>query len=241
MNQTMKDQNGGDTEELDKFELLADQWWDAEGPLKTLHEINPLRLDYIDSRVPLEGARGLDVGCGGGILSDAMARKGADVVGSDLAQASLEAAANHAQTNGVSLEYICVDTERVAAEQPGSFDIVTCLELLEHVPEPANIVNACARIVRPGGSVFFSTINRNLKSFLMAIVGGEYLLRILPKGTHTYDRLIRPSELASWCRHADLQFLNLSGLHYNPFTNTYWLGGNVHVNYFVHTQRGLLK
>ena len=239
MNQAVEDQTSGDAEELAKFESLADQWWDAEGPLKTLHEINPLRVDYIDGRASLEGARVLDVGCGGGILSEAMAQRGADVVGIDLAQASLDAAATHAEASGVSLEYMCVDTERVAAEHPGSFDIVTCLELLEHVPAPAKIVDACARVVRPGGSVFFSTINRNLKSFLMAIVGAEHILRMVPKGTHEYDRLIRPSELAAWCRDADLQLRDITGLHFNPLTKTYSLGGNVHVNYFVHTQREL--
>ena len=237
MNQAVEDQHAADAEELAKFESLADQWWDPDGPLKTLHEINPLRLDYIDARAPLEDARVLDVGCGGGILSEAMAQRGADVVGIDLAQASLETAAAHANASGVSVDYLCIDSERVAAEQPESFDIVTCLELLEHVPAPEKIVEACARAVRPGGSVFFSTINRNLKSFLMAIVGAEHILRMVPKGTHEYDRLIRPSELAAWCRHADLQLRDVTGLHFNPLTGTYSLGGNVHVNYFVHAHR----
>ena len=237
MNQAVEDQHAADAEELAKFESLADQWWDPDGPLKTLHEINPLRLDYIDARAPLGDARVLDVGCGGGILSEAMAQRGADVVGIDLAQASLETAAAHANASGVSVEYLCIDSERVAAEQPESFDIVTCLELLEHVPAPEKIVEACARAVRPGGSVFFSTINRNLKSFLMAIVGAEHILRMVPKGTHEYDRLIRPSELAAWCRHADLQLRDVTGLHFNPLTGTYSLGGNVHVNYFVHAHR----
>ena len=237
MNQAVEDQHAADAEELAKFESLADQWWDPDGPLKTLHEINPLRLDYIDARAPLEGARVLDVGCGGGILSEAMAQRGADVVGIDLAQASLDAAVAHANASGVSVEYLCLDSGRVAAEQPESFDIVTCLELLEHVPSPEKIVEACARAVRPGGSVFFSTINRNLKSFLMAIVGAEHILRMVPKGTHEYDRLIRPSELAAWCRDADLQLRDVTGLHFNPLTGTYSLGGNVHVNYFVHAHR----
>ena len=237
MNQAVEDQHAADAEELAKFESLADQWWDPDGPLKTLHEINPLRLDYIDARAPLEDARVLDVGCGGGILCEAMAQRGADVVGIDLAQASLETAAAHANASGVSVEYLCIDSERVAAEQPESFDIVTCLELLEHVPAPQKIVEACARAVRPGGSVFFSTINRNLKSFLMAIVGAEHILRMVPKGTHEYDRLIRPSELAAWCRHADLQLRDVTGLHFNPLTGTYSLGGNVHVNDFVHAHR----
>ena len=237
MNQAVEDQHAADAEELAKFESLADQWWDPDGPLKTLHEINPLRLDYIDARAPLGDARVLDVGCGGGILSEAMAQRGADVVGIDLAQASLETAAAHANASGVSVEYLCIDSERVAAEQPESFDIVTCLELLEHVPAPEKIVEACARAVRPGGSVFFSTINRNLKSFLMAIVGAEHILRMVPKGTHEYDRLIRPSELAAWCRHADLQLRDVTGLHFNPLTGTYSLGGTVHVNYFVHAHR----
>jgi len=239
MNQTVpKHSPPADAEEVAKFESLADQWWDREGPLKTLHEINPLRLDYIDQRASLAGARVLDVGCGGGILSEAMARQGAAVVGIDLAQASLDVATTHARETGVNSQYLCVAAERLADEQPDNFDIVTCLELLEHVPDPENIVNACARMVRPGGSVFFSTINRNLKSFLMAIVGAEHILRMVPKGTHEYEKLIRPSELAAWCRGAELELHDVTGLHFNPLTQTYSLGGNVDVNYFAHTRRG---
>ena len=239
MNQAIpKDSPSADAEELAKFESLADQWWDREGPLKTLHEINPLRLDYIDQRASLAGARVLDVGCGGGILSEAMALQGADVVGIDLAQASLDVATAHARETGVTPQYLCVDAERLADEQPDSFDIVTCLELLEHVPDPENIVNACARVVRPGGAAFFSTINRNLKSFLMAIVGAEHILRMVPKGTHEYEKLIRPSELAAWCRGAELELHDVTGLHFNPLTQTYSVGGNVDVNYFAHTRRG---
>ncbi len=227
-----------DPVELAKFESIAEQWWDLEGPLRTLHEINPLRLDYIDARAALEGARVVDVGCGGGILSEAMARRGADVVGIDLSRASLDAALEHAGATDLSLAYRRVDAETLARELPGRFDIVTCLELLEHVPEPDAVVRACARLVRPGGDVFFSTINRNLKSFLMAIVGAEHVLRIVPRGTHEYEKLIRPSELADWCRKAALELQDLTGLHLNPITRTYWLGGNVDVNYFAHARRG---
>ena len=224
--------------ELAKFESLAQQWWDPEGPLKTLHDINPLRLEYIDQRAALAGARVLDVGCGGGILSEAMALEGAEVLGIDLAQASLDAAVAHARETGVELQYRCVDIEQLADEQPGSFDVVTCLELLEHVPDPASVVTACARLARPGGAVFFSTINRNLKSFLMAIVGAEHILRMVPRGTHEYEKLIRPSELAAWGRGADLALLDVTGLHFNPLTQTYSLGGNADVNYLAHTRRG---
>ena len=231
----------GDAAELAKFESLAGRWWDPDGPLKTLHAINPLRLDYIDRRAGLHGARVLDVGCGGGLLSEAMARRGAAVTGIDLAQASLEVAAAHAREAGVALEYVCTDAEQLAAERPDSFDVVTCLELLEHVPAPARVVTACAAAARPGGVVFFSTINRNLKSFLAAIVGAEHVLGMVPKGTHTYEKLIRPSELAAWCRDADLQLHELTGLHFNPLTQAYRLGGNVDVNYFAHTRRGLRR
>ena len=229
----------GDAAELAKFESLAGRWWDPDGPLKTLHAINPLRLDYIDRRAGLHGARVLDVGCGGGLLSEAMARRGAAVTGIDLVQASLEVAGAHAREAGVALEYLCTDAAQLAAERPDSFDVVTCLELLEHVPAPARIVTACAAAVRPGGAVFFSTINRNLKSFLAAIVSAEHVLGMVPKGTHTYEKLIRPSELAAWCRDADLQLQDLTGLHFNPLTQAYRLGGNVDVNYFAHTRRGL--
>ena len=228
-----------DPQELAKFEALASRWWNPEGPMKALHRINPLRLDYIDARAPLKGARVLDVGCGAGLLSEGMARRGAQVLGIDLARASLDVAASHARENDVQVEYRCRGAEQLAAEQPGAFDIVTCLEMLEHVPDPAQVVAACARAVQPGGTVFFSTINRNLKSFLLAIVGAEHVLGMLPRGTHEYERLIRPSELATWCREGGLQVVDLTGLHYNPLTRTFWLGGNVDVNYFAETQRGI--
>ena len=227
-----------DPQELARFEALASRWWSPEGPMKALHRINPLRLDYIDARAPLKGARVLDVGCGAGLLSEGMARRGAQVLGIDLARASLDVAADHARENDVQVEYRCQGAEQLAAEQPGAFDIVTCLEMLEHVPDPAQVVAACARAVQPGGTVFFSTINRNLKSFLLAIVGAEHVLGMLPRGTHEYEKLIRPSELATWCREGGLQVVDLTGLHFNPLTGTFWLGDNVDVNYFAETQRG---
>jgi len=226
-----------DVEEIARFESLAEHWWDPQGPLRTLHQINSLRLDYIETRADLKGQRVLDVGCGGGILSEAMARQGATVLGIDLAQASLDVAAAHAAENDVAVEYACIDVEHLAAEQPEAFDVVTCLELLEHVPDPATIVGACARAVRPGGAVFFSTINRNLKSFLLAIVGAEHILRMIPKGTHEYEKLIRPSELARWCRMNALGLRDVTGLHFNPITQSFTLGGNVDVNYFTHCVR----
>ena len=227
-----------DPQELARFEALASRWWNPEGPMKALHQINPLRLDYIDERAPLKGARVLDVGCGAGLLSEGMARRGARVLGIDLARVSLDVAASHAREHDIEVEYRCQSAEHLAAEQPGAFEIVTCLEMLEHVPDPAQVVAACARAVHPGGSVFFSTINRNLKSFLLAIVGAEHILGMLPRGTHEYEKLIRPSELAAWCREGGLQVVDLTGLHFNPLTRAFWLGGNVDVNYFVETQRG---
>ena len=227
-----------DPRELAKFEALASRWWNPQGPMRALHEINPLRLDYIDKRAPLNGARALDVGCGGGLLSEGMAGRGAQVLGIDLAQASLDVAAAHAREQEIEVEYLCQGAEQLAAEQPGAFEIVTCLEMLEHVPDPSQVVLACARAVQPGGTVFFSTINRNLKSFLLAIVGAEHVLGMLPRGTHEYEKLIRPSELAAWCRDAGLQVQDITGLHYNPLTRSFSLGGNVDVNYFVETRRG---
>ena len=227
-----------DPGELARFESLADRWWNPEGPLKTLHRINPLRLDYIDRRTALNNATVLDVGCGGGLLSEGMARRGAGVLGIDLAAASLEVAAAHARESGAEVDYRCVDVEQLADEQPGGFDIVTCLELLEHVPEPDRVVTACAHATRPGGTVFFSTINRNLKSFLLAIVGAEHVLGMVPRGTHEYQKLIRPSELAAWCRNAGLEVLDITGLHFNPLTQSYSMGGNVDVNYFIQARRG---
>lgn len=236
MNRT---ERNADPEELARFEALAGRWWNPDGPMKALHEINPLRLDYIDKRAPLMGARVLDVGCGAGLLSEGMARRGARVLGIDLARASLDVAAGHAREHGIEVEYRYRGAEQLAAEQPGAFEIVTCMEMLEHVPDPAQVVAACARAVHPGGTVFFSTINRNLKSFLLAIVGAEHVLGMLPRGTHEYEKLIRPSELAAWCREAGLQVLDVTGLHYNPLTRGFRLGGNVDVNYFVETQRGV--
>jgi len=223
--------------ELEKFGRLAQVWWDESGPLASLHAINPLRVDYIASRSKLEGARILDVGCGGGILAEALARRGASVTGIDLAGDSIRIAKEHASREGLDIDYRVTPAETLADEAPGAFDIVTCLELLEHVPEPDAIVAACARAVRPGGGVFFSTINRNLKSFLFAIVGAEHVLGILPKGTHEYLKLVRPAEIGRAARAAGLRVEELTGLHYNPLTQAYRLGGNVDVNYFVFATR----
>lgn len=227
-----------DLAELAKFSDLAHRWWDTESEFRPLHQINPLRLDWINSVAPLQGKRVLDVGCGGGILADAMARKGAEVLGIDLATKSLRVAQLHAleaQTPNVS--YREISAEALAQERPMGFDVVTCMEMLEHVPDPASIVRACAQLVKPGGWVFFSTINRNTKAFMLAIVGAEYVLNMLPKGTHEYAKFIRPSELAANCRAAELDVLHARGLQHNPLTQRYWLSQDTSVNYLLATRR----
>ncbi len=224
-----------DSGELRKFASRADEWWDPHGAFRTLHEINELRLDYIAERVPLAGIRVLDVGCGGGLLAEGLAARGARVSAIDMAPENIAAAREHA--GDLAIDYRCVAVEDLVAELPGQFDVVTCLEMLEHVPAPSRIVAACAIALRPGGSAFFSTINRNFKSFALAIVGAEYVLGLLPRGTHEYTKLIRPAELATWCRRAGLDVTELTGLHFNPVTRSYWLDGNVDVNYFACTRR----
>ena len=227
-----------DPAELAKFSDLAHRWWDVNSEFRPLHQINPLRLDWIQSMVALKDKQVLDVGCGGGILSDAMARVGAKVTGIDLATKSLKVAQLHAlETQTPNVSYREVSAEALAAEQPACFDVVTCMEMLEHVPDPASVVQACAALVKPGGWVFFSTLNRNPQSFLFAIVGAEYVLNLLPKGTHEYAKFIRPSELAGFCRDAGLQTQASRGLQYNPLTQRYWLDANTRVNYMLATQR----
>lgn len=227
-----------DQAELTKFSSLAHRWWDVDGEFGPLHAINPLRLDWIDGISPLKGQRVLDVGCGGGILADAMARKGADVLGIDLAEKSLKVAQLHALEAGTSqITYRLVAAEALAAEMPDQFDVVTCMEMLEHVPDPASVVQACARLAKPGGWVFFSTINRNPKSFLMAILGAEYVLNLVPRGTHEYARLLRPSELARFCRDAGLDMQQSCGLQYNPISGRYRLSTNTSVNYMLATRK----
>ncbi|MBI1423158.1 MAG: bifunctional 2-polyprenyl-6-hydroxyphenol methylase/3-demethylubiquinol 3-O-methyltransferase UbiG [Gammaproteobacteria bacterium] len=222
--------------EINKFEALAARWWDPHSEFKPLHEINPLRLDYIDRRAGLQGKRVLDVGCGGGILSESMALRGAQVTGIDMGEAPLAVARLHQHESNVQVDYQQSTAETFAAQYPGQFDVVTCLEMLEHVPDPGSVIQACAQLVKPGGHVFFSTINRNPKSFLFAIVGAEYLLRLLPKGTHEYNKFIKPSELAEWIRNAGLEMRELTGMSYNPLTQRYSLGYDVDVNYLVHCQ-----
>ena len=221
-----------DPQELAKFSELAHLWWDPDSDFEPLHRINPLRLDWIDASAHLAGKRVLDVGCGGGILSESMASRGARVLGIDLAVKPLRVAELHALEAGTQLvEYREVAVETLAGESPETFDVVTCMEMLEHVPDPASIVQACGRLAKPGGWLFFSTINRNPKAFAFAIVGAEYLLRLLPKGTHEYARFIRPSELAGWCRSAGLELAATRGMQYNPLTERYWLSADTSVNY----------
>ncbi len=229
-----------DPAELAKFSDLAHRWWDPESEFRPLHQINPLRLDWINNIAPLQGKQVLDVGCGGGILTDAMARSGATALGIDLATKSLKVAQLHAlEAQTPNVQYREVSVEVLAAERSASFDVVTCMEMLEHVPDPSSIVRACAQLVKPGGYVFFSTLNRNPKSFLFAIVGAEYVLNMLPRGTHEYAKFIRPSELARDCREAGLDWQHTRGLEYNPLTRRYWLSNDTSVNYLVATQKAL--
>ncbi|MDP3423654.1 MAG: bifunctional 2-polyprenyl-6-hydroxyphenol methylase/3-demethylubiquinol 3-O-methyltransferase UbiG [Burkholderiaceae bacterium] len=227
-----------DAAEVAKFSALAHRWWDKDSEFKPLHDINPLRLGWIQAHQSLSGLTVLDVGCGGGILSDAMARAGASVTGIDMSSKALGVAKLHAleaSTSGVV--YREITAEALADEMPAAFDVVTCMEMLEHVPEPASVVRACARLVKPGGSVFFSTINRNAKAFLTAIVGAEYVLGMLPKGTHEFAKLIKPSELTSFCRQSGLVVSDMRGMHHNPLTGRYWLGSDVSVNYMLAARR----
>lgn len=226
-----------DTSELAKFEAMAPIWWDKNGVQKPLHDINPLRVGYIDTRAPLAGKQVLDVGCGGGILSEAIAVLGAEVTGIDATPAPLAVAKMHMKESDLHIDYQMATAEVFAEENPSRFDIVACLELLEHVPEPASVVSACHRLVKPGGDVFFATLNRNLKSFVFAIIGAEYVLRIVQRGTHSYRMFVKPGELDDWARTAGLVRQDLTGLHYNPFSRKYSMGGNTHVNYMMHFRK----
>lgn len=234
----MSEHVNADPAELAKFSELAHRWWDAESEFKPLHQINPLRLDWIDQLVPLKDQSVLDVGCGGGILADSMARRGANVLGIDLATKALRVAQLHAlEAETPRVEYREVSVEALAEERPASFDVVTCMEMLEHVPRPQSVVEACSQLVKPGGWVFFSTINRNSKAFLLAILGAEYVLKMLPKGTHEYAKFLKPSELAEACRNSGLSVTQTRGLQYNPITKRYWLNDDTSVNYLFATRR----
>ncbi len=226
-----------DPAELAKFDQLAHRWWDPQGEFRPLHEINPLRLEWIDRHAPLAGKRVLDVGCGGGILTEAMAQRGARVTGIDLSDKALRIAGLHLQESRLSVIYEKTSVDDFAARHTGEFDVVTCMELLEHVPEPAAMVAACARLVRAGGQVFFSTINRNPRSYLFAVIGAEYLLRLLPRGTHDYLRFVKPSELSRWSRASGLRPDELVGMSYNPVTRRYRLGADCGVNYLLYCVR----
>jgi len=234
----MNEHANADPVELAKFSETAHRWWDPDSEFGPLHAINPLRLAWIDGLAPLKGRKVLDIGCGGGILADSMARKGADVLGIDLSTKALRVAQLHALEAGTpNVKYREIAAEDLASEQPGAYDVVTCMEMLEHVPRPESVVQACATLVKPGGMVFFSTINRNAKAFLNAIVGAEYILNMLPRGTHEYLKFIKPSELASWCRMARLDLLQTQGMEYNPLTKRYRLSGDTGVNYLAAARR----
>lgn len=227
-----------DAAEIAKFEALASRWWDRNSEFKPLHDINPLRANYIDQRSPVAQRKLLDVGCGGGILAEAMAQRGAEVTGIDLGEAPLSVARLHALESGVKVEYRKISAEALAVEAAGQFDIVTCLEMLEHVPDPGSIVSACAQLAKPGGDVYFSTINRNPKAYAFAILGAEYFLKLLPKGTHEYSKFIRPSELAKWLRESNLELQDITGMTYNPLTKNYKLDPqDVSVNYLLHAKK----
>ena len=237
----MNTTTNADPAELAKFSDLAHRWWDQDSEFRPLHQINPLRLAWIDKQCHLSGQNALDIGCGGGILADSMARRGAHVLGIDLSSKALKIAQLHALEAGTpNVAYREVSAEALAEEMPAQFDVVTCMEMLEHVPDPASVVRACATLVKPGGWVFFSTINRNPKSFLLAIVGAEYLLNMLPRGTHEYAKMIRPSELAAYSRQAGLDLCNTAGLEHNPLTQRYWLSENTDVNYMLAARRPLI-
>lgn len=225
-----------DAAEIKKFSDLASRWWDKNSEFKPLHDINPLRLNYINKKCGgLKGKTVIDIGCGGGILSDSMAAKGAEVTGIDMGEAPLSVAKLHQLESGQTVDYIQSTAEEMAEEQAGKYDVVTCMEMIEHVPDPSSVIRACAKLVKPGGHVFFSTINRTPKAFVFAIVGAEYVLRMLPKGTHQYEKFVKPSELATWARDASLDVQDLIGMHYNPLTKVYKLAPGVDVNYVMHT------
>ncbi|MFO8155811.1 MAG: bifunctional 2-polyprenyl-6-hydroxyphenol methylase/3-demethylubiquinol 3-O-methyltransferase UbiG [Thiohalospira sp.] len=227
-----------DPVEVARFDELASRWWDRDGECAPLHAINPLRLEYIDGRAPLEGRTAIDVGCGGGLLSEAMALRGATVTGIDMGAQAIRVAKLHRHESGAEVEYDQTTAEAMAEKAPESFDVVTCMEMLEHVPDPASVIAACARLVKPGGRVFFSTLNRNPKSYLLAIVGAEYLLGMLPRGTHDYSRFITPAELDRWARAADLVAEDFSGISYNPLSRQYRVGDDLDVNYMACYRRG---
>lgn len=224
-----------DREEIAKFEALASRWWDKSSEFKPLHDINPLRVNYIDERASLAGKKVLDVGCGGGILSEAMAFRGASVKGIDMGEAPLSVAQLHSLESGVDVQYQQIAAEEIAEKEAGSYDVVTCLEMLEHVPSPASVIQACTKLLKPGGHLFLSTINRNPKSYLFAIIGAEHILKMLPKGTHEYKKFIKPSELGNYVRQAGLEMKELTGMTYNPLIKEYKLGRDVDVNYLMHT------
>ena len=237
MSNTTENKANVDQHEINKFEQMASRWWDKEGDFKPLHDINPLRLQFIlDNANGLQGKKVLDIGCGGGILTEAMGKEGAKVTGIDMGEMPLEVAKLHMLESRLEIEYQKITAEEFAEQHAGEYDVVTCLEMLEHVPDPSSIIKACRKLVKADGDVFFSTINRNPKSFLFAIVGAEYLLQMLPKGTHDFKKFIRPSELEAWSRPAGLPFQSIIGMHYNPLTKKYWLSDNVDVNYLVHTK-----
>ena len=237
MNESPPARDNVDAAEVAKFNALAARWWDPEGDFRPLHEINPLRLDWIRQGTQLTGRRVVDIGCGGGILTESMAEAGATVTGIDMAEGPLTVARLHQVESGVAVDYLQTTAEELAADKPGEFDVVTCLEMLEHVPDPYEVIRSCRTLVKPGGDVFFSTINRNPKSFVFAIVGAEYVLKLLPAGTHEYQKFIKPSELDVWARDAQLTLRHTTGMHYNPLTETYWLAPNMDVNYLMHYER----